>query len=153
MNIGAGNNYPANALSNFAPHKFTFSYKGFIVECASMEGLLQSFKFKNPEMQKYVCSLVGKAAKYKGKEKDWRRTQTLWWNGEEIDRHSQEYQDLLDAAYEAMFANESFRKALAASGNAVLKHTIGKSNESDTVLTQSEFTSRLTKLRNKLPRS
>ena len=30
------------------------------VECASMEGFLQSLKFSDPEMQKRVCTLVGK---------------------------------------------------------------------------------------------
>lgn len=34
-----------------------------------MEGLLQSFKFENHEMQKEVCKLVGKKAKFKGKKK------------------------------------------------------------------------------------
>jgi len=150
MNIGAGNTYPANALSNFAPHPFTFTYKGFTVECNSMEGLLQGLKFKNPEMQKHVCTLVGRAAKSKGKEKDWRTSQILWWNGQPIDRHSTEYQDLLDAAYAALSTNSSFQKALLASGDAVLQHTIGKSSPNETVLTRSEFCSRLMEIRRKL---
>ena len=57
MDIGSGNGYPESALSNFAPHKFTIDN----VECNSMEGFLQSLKFKNPDMQKEVCKLVGKA--------------------------------------------------------------------------------------------
>ena len=65
MNIGAGTGYPSGALSNFAPHPFVIDG----VECASMEGFLQSLKFKEPEMQKHVCLLVGKAAKFKGKKK------------------------------------------------------------------------------------
>lgn len=66
MDIGSGNGYPESALSNFAPHKFTIDD----VECNSMEGFLQSLKFKNPDMQKEVCKLVGKAAKFKGQEKE-----------------------------------------------------------------------------------
>ena len=65
MDIGSQNGWPASALSNFAPHPFIIDG----VECASMEGFLQSLKFKNPEMQKEVCKLVGKAAKFKGKKK------------------------------------------------------------------------------------
>lgn len=55
MDISSGTGYPASSLSNFAPHEFEIDG----VKCASMEGFLQSLKFQNPEMQKYVCSLVG----------------------------------------------------------------------------------------------
>lgn len=51
MDIGSQNSYPASALSNFAPHPFIIDG----IECNSMEGFLQSLKFKNPEMQKEVC--------------------------------------------------------------------------------------------------
>ena len=57
MNIGSGNKYPSNALSNFAPHPFMIDG----VECNSMEGFLQGLKFKNPDMQAEVCKLVGYA--------------------------------------------------------------------------------------------
>jgi len=79
MNIGAGNEYPSNALSNFAPHPFTFIYDGVTIQCASMEGLLQSFKFKNPEMQKHICTLVGRAAKFAGKELERQTNLILEW--------------------------------------------------------------------------
>jgi predicted NAD-dependent protein-ADP-ribosyltransferase YbiA (DUF1768 family) len=124
MDIGSGKSYPLNALSNFAPHPFRVDG----VECNSMEGFLQSLKFKNPEMQKYVCTLVGKEAKFKGKPKRWFITQTLWWQGKEIDRHSQEYQDLLWKAYNELFKNSGFRNALLASGRSSLTHSIGKTD-------------------------
>lgn len=147
MDVGSGNGYPTSALSNFAPHAFTF--RGIV--CASMEGLLQALKFKNPEMQVYICSLIGMKAKMSGKNKKWWKTQTLWWQGREIGRHSKEYQELLDEAYNAMFEqNEKFRAALKASGNATLTHSIGKNDPSHTVLTTQEFCSRLTKLRARL---
>jgi predicted NAD-dependent protein-ADP-ribosyltransferase YbiA (DUF1768 family) len=146
MDIGSGKEYPSNALSNFAPHPFVFDG----VECASMEGLLQSFKYSNPEMQKEICKLVGKAAKFKGKSKKWYLTQKLYWNSVEYDRKSNEYQELLNRAYDALSKNTSFQKALLASGKSVLKHSIGKSKQSETVLTRKEFTSRLTNLREKL---
>lgn len=69
MDIGSGTGYPSAALSNFAPHSFVIDG----VECASMEGFLQSLKFSDPEMQKHVCTLVGKKAKFKGKKKRWWR--------------------------------------------------------------------------------
>lgn len=143
MNIGSGNTYPANALSNFAPHPFVIDG----VECNSMEGFLQGLKFKSPEMQAEVCTLVGYAAKKKGRNKNWQQTQTLYWKGKEIPRSSDEYQELLDKAYTAMYENTKFKKALEASKGATLTHTIGRSKESETVLTTREFCSRLTKLR------
>lgn len=146
MDIGYKCGYPASSLSNFAPHPFTIDG----IECASMEGFLQSLKFNNPDMQKYVCSLVGKAAKFKGKRKKWYRTQTLYWLGKEYKRDSEEYQQLLDRAYMALFSNEGFRKALAATGNSSITHSIGKNNISETVITEREFCSRLIKLRSLL---
>ena len=143
MNIGSGSKYPAGALSNFSPHPFSIDD----VECNSMEGFLQSLKFKSVEMQVEVCKLVGFAAKKKGRNKNWQQSQTLYWRGKEYKRKSKEYQDLLDRAYEAMYKNTKFKKALEASKPASLTHSIGKSKESETILTTREFCSRLTKLR------
>lgn len=143
MDIGSGNGYPASALSNFAPHPFVIDG----IECASMEGFLQSLKFKNPEMQKYVCSLVGIRAKMKGKNKKWWKTQTLWWQGEEIGRHSLVYQELLDRAYYELSKNENFKRALLATRNSSLTHSMGKSDPTHTILTEREFCSRLEKIR------
>lgn len=146
MDIGSGSGFPGAALSNFAPHPFVIDG----VECNSMEGFLQSLKFSNPEMQKEVCRLVGKAAKFKGKKKKWWRTQTLYWQGTEIPRDSQEYQDLLDKAFDALAQNSGFRAALLATGSSVLTHSIGKTKITETVLTRQEFCSRLTKIRERI---
>ena len=146
MDIGSGKEYPSNDLSNFAPHPFIFDG----VQCNSFEGLLQSFKFSSIDMQREVCKLVGKAAKFKGKQKKWWMTQTLYWNGKEYKRDSTEYQELLDRAFDSLSKNDSFRRALLASGDSVLTHEIGKSKENETVLTKREFISRLNKIREKL---
>lgn len=147
MNIGSGQGYPANALSNFSPHPFVLDG----IQIASMEGFLQSLKFESADMAKYVCTLVGKAAKFKGKNKNWRVRQTLYWLGQPIKRESKEYQDLLDRAYRAMFEqSESFRNALKASGNSTLTHSIGRNDYKETVLTVNEFCRRLNSLRNEL---
>jgi len=144
MDIKSGSGYPAGALSNFTPHPFVF--RG--VEVSSMEGFLQSLKFKEPDMQKHICTLTGIAAKRSGAKKNWQRHQVLWWDGEPIARDSQEYQDLLDEAYHAMFSqNTKARNALLATGDAVLKHSIGRTKINETVLTRQEFCSRLTTIR------
>lgn len=147
MDIGSGHGYPADALSNFAPHPFVLDG----IECNSMEGFLQSLKFSNPDMQREVCKLVGRAAKFKGKKKNWYVKQVLYWQGKEIPRDSDEYQMLLDRAYMAMATqNRGFQCALLATQNAALTHSIGKTKTNETVLTRSEFCSRLTKIRTML---
>lgn len=147
MDIKSGKTYPACALSNFAPHPFEFDG----VQCNSMEGLLQSFKFENVDMQKHICTLVGFKAKKAGSNKNWQRTQTLYWNGVPYRRSSVEYQYLLDRAYRTMFyQNEKARKALLATGSATLTHSIGRSSMNETVLTKNEFCSRLMKIRSEL---
>jgi predicted NAD-dependent protein-ADP-ribosyltransferase YbiA (DUF1768 family) len=148
MDIGSGHGYPSSALSNFAPHSFTFDG----VECASMEGLLMAFKYSQIHQQIASCGYVGLMAKKRarGRNKHWQRVQKLWWNGVEFDRHGPEYQALLDRAYDALAANDGFRRALLASGDAVLTHSIGRRDPHDTVLTRREFCSRLTKLRVRL---
>lgn len=148
MNIGSGSGYPSSALSNFSPHPFILD----TIECKSMEGFLQSFKFKSPELQVEVCKLVGKMAKFRGKKKPWYRTQTLYWGGTEYKRSGKEYQNLLDRAYRAMFdQSEGFRNALKAAGkDATFSHSLGNNDETRTVLTVSEFCGRLMKLKAEL---
>jgi hypothetical protein len=45
MHIRSGGGYPSSALSDFAPHRFVLDG----VECASMEGLLQSLECTDKE--------------------------------------------------------------------------------------------------------
>jgi len=141
MDIKSGKKYPASTLSNFAPHPFEIDG----VKCNSMEGWLQSLKFKNPEMQEEVCKLVGYAAKKKGRNHKWDRK--LYWRGIPVDRFSNDYQELLNRAYKALGKNKKFKKALLATGDASLTHSIGKRKEEETILTQREFCSRLVMLR------
>lgn len=143
MDIGSGSSYPSCALSNFSPHPFEFDG----IQCASMEGLLQSLKFSNPDMQAHVCTLVGKAAKFKGKKKKWFRDQTLYWKGTPIHRASEAYQILIENAFNALAMNDGFRRALKATNKANLTHSMGKNKINETVLTEREFCSQLHRLR------
>lgn len=148
MDIGSGKRYPSSSLSNFSPHPFVFEG----VEVASMEGLVQSFKFDKVPIQEHVCTLVGHAAKKRGKKRNkaWKSRQTLWWKGVAYARHGPEYQRLLDRAFDALAENKSFRDALLATQKAVLRHSIGSSKRRNTVLTEREFCSRLTRIRERL---
>ena len=66
MDIGSSRSYPAGTLSNFSPHPFVLDG----VHCASMEGFLQSIKFKSPEMQEQVCGSGWSGGKTSRKEKE-----------------------------------------------------------------------------------
>lgn len=145
MDIRSKGKYPSNTLSNFAPHPFVLDG----VQCQSMEGFLQSLKFDKPHIQVEVCKLTGFAAKKRGSKrtKTWQRVQKLWWNGQIYDRHGEEYQRLLDRAYAALGENEKFKKALLATRDAVLTHSIGHHNDKQTILTEREFVRRLMAIR------
>lgn len=66
----------------------------------------------------------------------------------EIKRSSVKYQHLLNRAFQAMYnQSESFRNALKASGSSTLTHSMGKNKKQETVLTNTEFISRLNELR------
>jgi hypothetical protein len=143
MDIRSSGKYPSNKLSNFAVHHFTIDD----IECASMEGFLQSLKFKNADMQVHVCTLSGKVAKSKGSAKNWKTKQILWWKGEPIPRKSEEYQILITRAFNELSKNDGFKRALVSTKNATLKHSMGHKNQADTVLTEKEFCSNLTRIR------
>lgn len=69
--------------------------------------------------------------------------------GKEYKCDSDAYQELLDNVYISLFnQSESFRNALKATGSSSITHSIGKNKINETVLTQTEFCSRLLKLRN-----
>ena len=145
MDIGSNTGYPAENLSNFTQHEFVIDG----VVCASMEGFLQSLKFQDVQKQREICGLWGGHAKKKGskKNKRWKSTQTLYWQGEVINRHSEAYQTLLDRAFKALAMNDLFKQALLDTGDAYLTHSFGRDDPTNTVLTTAEFCERLMRIR------
>jgi len=145
--ICSSGGYPGRVVSNFANNEFTFDG----VYCASMEGLLQAFKFARVEHQTELCALIGLDAKFRGLAGNgWRKHQTLHWAGVKYDRHSPEYQKLLDRAYRALSKNNEFRIALLDTGNKILTHRVGSTDPYYTVITRDEFTGRLMGIRDRL---
>lgn len=138
VDISSKSEFPINMLSNFANNPFVLDG----VNIASMEGFLQSLKYKNVEKQKRICELTGKDAKNAGKHHNfWKITRTLYWNGKKINRYSKEYTQLITRAYDAMAENNpEFVKILLSTQYKVLLHSIGKDYKWQTVLTQDEFT-------------
>ena len=145
IDIYSKGEYPASVLSNFYPNGFVFEG----VECASMEGFLQSLKFRNPKRQLEVCLLTGGDAKKAGNRKFlWRWTGNVFWQGKRLRRTGEEFSRLVFAAYKAMFEqNEIFRKALLGTKGKKLAHSIGRSDKRKTILTEKEFLDALNGLR------
>ena len=151
VDIRAGGDWPIWILSNLTPNGFTFA--GMAV--ASMEGFLQSLKFEDPDEAALVRQLAGRKAKRAGKKRReaWQRSGTLWIEGRTIDRFGSRYQHLLDGAYAALFSQcEEARRALLATNDAVLLHTIGEGDPALSVLTPDEFCGRLMRIRADLRR-
>jgi len=141
IDIYSGGKYPANALSNFMEHPFNF--RGFSIN--SMEGLIAGLTYKDPIEQMRIFLLSGIEAK--NSTKPWNFDMQVYWQGKAIDRRSQEYQDLFDEAYNALYTNADFRKALDSTKGHKLIHSIGHNDRMKTLLTEEEFVGRLTRLR------
>ncbi len=149
INIGSNGKSRWAILSNFPAAPFEIDG----VKCASTEGGIQAVKFKDPEMQRHVCTLVGRAAKFKGKKanKRVRRTGKVWWQGQEMDFRSKEHFKLIERFLRAKFTQYGpARRALLATGNATLTHNLGHKESPHTSLPAAVFIRMLYKIRREL---
>lgn len=122
IDIRSKKTYPAGVLSNLYSNEFRFGN----IKWDRMESFLHSLKQEDTNKQQ------------------------IWWNGQTLDRHSEEYQDLIRQAYQAMFEqNERFRAALMSTRGKTLFHSRGERNPYKTPLTAHEFCTILTELRDK----
>ena len=143
LDIWSKSPYPANVLSNLCSNGFRFDG----VLCGSMEGFLQSLKYQDANRQRQISSMKGKNAKNMTST-HWQTDQIVWWKSVAINRQSKEFQDLISRAYKAMFEqNERFRIALMSTRGMKLYHSQGEQNPYKTILTESEFCSVLTEMR------
>ena len=144
LDIRSNGLYPSNVLSNLCSNGFCFD--GMV--CGSMEGFLQSLKRKELDKQRQICSMRGGNAR-KMSVTSWQTDQIVWWKGQAIDRQSDDYQQLIRSAYQALFEqNERFRATLMQTRGITLVHTSGEGNPFKTILTPSEFCGILTEMRN-----
>ena len=143
IDIWSHSEYPSQVLSNLCSNPFTFDG----VQCGSMEGFLQSLKQPDHDKQWQICAMKGRNAK-RASTARWQADQIVWWKGVAIDRQSEDFQQLIRHAYQAMFdQSERFRAALMATRGMRLYHSRGKSNPFKTILTEQEFCKILTDLR------
>jgi len=118
-----------------------------------MEGFIQALKTSDTAEQKSICDLFGPMAKKIGnyyKNIGHFDGTNLYWNGKQYSRYSEDYQKLLQMVYEAKYSSDAeFQDVLQSTNGYKLTHKIGKSDKSDTVLTEEEFMAQLNELRNK----
>ena len=160
FDIYSKNPYPSGTLSNFK--RCSFELDG--VECASIEGVLQSLKVLIPPMkdnsqlwaerlklQEQVCSYANNKAKRMGNFLNlFNHDMILNWRGQIFGRTSKEYQRFLKKLFEARFlADKDYQNAIYDTRNFKLIHTIGKHNKAETCLTEQEFIGMIEHLKTK----
>lgn len=147
INTGYGaKNSISKVLSNLYPHAFKFRGK----RVASIEGVLQGIKYKDKKMQNRVLALHGLDAYHSracNREDFWGDDGVLYWQGKEIRRNSQAYQEFLDELYLSACDCPIYKKALLSTGEKYLMHHIGCEDETQTVLTRYEYELRMNCLR------
>ena len=146
INIDHDGVYPAFMLSRYEPYKFMFRGKEFL----SIISLLQGLKYRDVEEQNRVFEKVGINPEAKRARSNWQESQTLYWQGQPMGRHSREYKDFINEAYTALAANKDFREALLATGRKRLYNAYALTDPSKTVLTGQEQYRALMRLRKKL---
>lgn len=133
-------------LSNLYPYQFEFDG----ITYASMEAFFSSLRTHDFIEKQKLYSTYGMDSWYKGHRFSWYEKQEVYYKDKAINRLSVEYEDLMTAAFDALFTNEEFKQALRESGNCKLTHTIGKTAKDKTLLTRKEFIGHLNRLRTKL---
>ena len=130
----------AKVLSNLFHYEFVFRNK----KLNSIEAFFQGIKFKDVEMQNYVFDYSGLESNYVKVTSgyDWKETGILYWQGKEIDRYSQEYDDLVDELYISAIQNPLYRNILKQCDKYIL-HAMGGIEKSETVFTRYEFEKQL----------
>lgn len=141
INVGYKRKGPyAKVLSNLFPYEFEFKGK----KMSSIESFFQGIKFRDVEMQNLVFSYHSLNSNYVKvcSEYDWKKTGILYWQGEEIDRYSKKYDDLVDELYISAIQNPLYRNILKTCQKEII-HTMGAKEKTETVFTRYEFEKQL----------
>ena len=141
INVGYKRKGPyAKVLSNLFQYEFEFRGK----KLNSIESFFQGIKFKDIEMQNLVFSYHSLNSNYVKvcSGYDWKQTGIVYWQGEEIDRYSKEYDDIVDELYISAIQNPLYRNILKTCERPII-HTMGAKEKNETVFTRYEFEKQL----------
>jgi len=136
----------AKKLSNLYPYAFELDG----IQYASMEAFIGSLRTPSLIEKQKLYQTSGMNSWYLGHNFSWYEKQEVYCKDKAISRHSQEYDDLITAAFDALFTNEEFKQALKETGDCKLTHSVGKTAKDKTLLTRKEFIEHLNRLRDKL---
>lgn len=142
--------FPFGMLDPSAPVRFEIDG----IECASLDGFIQSLKFDKIKDQKNISKRVGDDAKKRGLQKDNplnnKADRIVFWQGKSFKRNSKKYNNLLARVFREMAKNPKYQKALMATQDLDFTHSKGKINKKDTLLTKKELIDNLKDLRAEL---
>ncbi len=141
INVGYKRSGPyAKVLSNLFQYEFEFRGK----KLNSIESFFQGIKFKDVEMQNLVFKYHSLNSNYVKvcSGYDWKETGILYWQGKEINRYSEEYDDLVDELYISAIQNPLYRNVLKTCDREII-HTMGEKEKNETVFTRYEFEKQL----------
>ena len=141
INVGYKHSGPyAKVLSNLFPYEFVFKGK----ELNSIESFFQGIKFKDPQLQDIVFTYGGLDSNYiqACSEYNWKENGIVFWQGKEIDRYSEKYDDLIDELYISAIQNPLYRNVLKNCTKEII-HTMGKKEKNETTFTRYEFEKQL----------
>jgi hypothetical protein len=133
-------------LSNLSHYDFNFL--GF--QASSIRGVLEGLKYRDMDVQQLNFMQYGEFLKYASSNNKWQKTNMLYFNNEEINRFSIEYQQLLNELYLSLLLNGSFFYNLLDTNKKVLLYSDGIEDPNKTILTSREFILRLECIRDHL---
>lgn len=130
----------AKVLSNLFPYEFEFRGKTL----QSIESFFQGIKFKDINMQNLVLNYSRLDSNHikVASDCDWKQDGILYWQGEPINRYSEEYDNLVDEVYISAIQNPLYRNILKNCERYIL-HSMGEIDKSKTVFTRYEFEKQL----------
>ncbi len=137
INVGYKLKGPSSkVLSNLFPYEFVFRGK----HLNSIETFFQGIKIKDKNTQEYVFKYSGldsnniKAAS----DFDWKESGIVYWQGKEIKRDSDEYDNIVDELYISAIQNPLYRNVLKNINKPII-HSMGEVDKKKTVFTRYEF--------------
>ncbi len=137
INVGYKLKGPSSkVLSNLFPYEFVFRGK----HLNGIETFFQGIKIKNKNTQEYVFKYSGldsnniKAAS----DFDWKGSGIVYWQGKEIKRDSDEYDNIVDELYISAIQNPLYRNVLKNINKPII-HSMGEVDKKKTVFTRYEF--------------
>lgn len=139
----------SKALSNLFPYEFYF--RGKLLN--SIESFFQGIKFQDKTIQDLIFKYSGTdAVNLKiASNYNWKESGIIYWQGEPINRDSEEYAKLIDELYICAIQNPLYRNVLK-NCNKYILHSLGKNDKNDTVFTRYEFELQLNCLKDFLKR-